>query len=106
MNAYIKRKKCAAAVLSLCLLYKYYKAKYEKKRKEWVRKMHRDRAINGFFEKNVERMKRDDEEQFLKCTRMSVETFNCIFNLLKDKLTKTSIRRPISAECRLFLTLL
>lgn len=69
------------------------------RRRPSVREMHKDRQIHGFFERNFQKMKKCDPEQFFMCTRMTADTFDLLLNLLKEKLTKCSIRTPISPEC-------
>lgn len=74
-------------------------------RRYWVRELYQDRDTNGFFAVTFKRIKENDPEQFKIATRMKSETFDVLFNLLEPHLTKNSIRTPIGAECRLFLTL-
>lgn len=87
--------------------YKYIKKiKRSRERKRiWVREVNINRNIDGFFERSFNIIKNRDPQQFSRATRMSGEVFEMLFNLLEARLTKNSIRKPISAKCRLFLTL-
>lgn len=84
---------------------KFIKEKRRGCRRFWVRELYQDRELNGFFSRTFHHIEEKDPETFRMATRMSVNTFNVLYNLLEDSLTKTSIRTPISAKCRLFLTL-
>lgn len=46
-----------------------------------------------------------DHEEFFKSTRMSVQQFDYLHNLLKPKLRKRSKRNPLPTEVRLAVTL-
>ena len=46
-----------------------------------------------------------DEEEFINFTRMDVQTFMYLFNLVEDRLVKYSWRVPIPVELSLAVTL-
>lgn len=84
--------------------YEAYK-EYKKMRKRScrrfsVRELYGDRNLSGFFERTFKQLKEYNEEQFYVATTVKPETFDVLLNFLKEKLTKTSIRTPISPECR------
>lgn len=106
---YATRRRAQGAALlgvSLCLLYCSTKNNNLRKKRASVRKMHEDRGVNGFFERNYKKMREVDPEQFAMSTRMTVATFDLLLSLIRPRLEKTSLRTPISPECRLFVTLL
>ncbi|KAK5644198.1 hypothetical protein RI129_008043 [Pyrocoelia pectoralis] len=74
-------------------------------RRWWVRPANRSRNKDGYFINNYLQLKEIDPEDFFKHTRMTRNLYNRIINLLEPELTKHSIRKPISFECRLALTL-
>lgn len=95
-----RRSRCAAILgVITCFLYQL-NTKKQRKSREGVRQMHKDRLINGFFEKNYMKMRNIDPEQFLMCTRMTVATFDVFLELIRHKLEKISMRKPILPECR------
>lgn len=65
-----------------------------------------ERQSHGFFQNAYQIIKQKYSHEFRKVTRMSLPVFNLLLNLMKEKLEKTSIRRPIEPECRLVLTLM
>lgn len=65
-----------------------------------------ERRTKGFYKKIFCVLKRKDEDEFRKITRMGVGQFELLLNLLKERLTKISNRKPIEPESRLALTLL
>lgn len=85
--------------------YKYY-LKICNNRRWWVREINETRNTHGFFIQLFKIVQDRDPDQFQKATRMSVEQFKILLNLLEKKLTKHSIRKSIDPECRLALTLM
>lgn len=59
----------------------------------------------GAHTKLVTYFKTNDHEEFFKFTRMSVEQFNFLHDLLKPKLQKQSHRIPLPTEIRFAATL-
>lgn len=47
----------------------------------------------------------NDSEEFYNMVRMDLQCFRVLYNLLYERLLKTSLRRPLSGELRLVLTL-
>lgn len=82
------------------------KLKSRRKKRWWVRPVYQNRDKFGFFQMTFQTMKKDDPEMFAKATRMDVNNFNLLLNLMGPRLEKASPRKPISAECRLALTLM
>lgn len=71
-----------------------------------MRKFYEERKNLGFYELSFKSLILDNEDLFFKATRMNKQNFQIILNLTKHRLVKTSIRKPIAAECRLLLTLM
>lgn len=65
-----------------------------------------ERELHGFFNTLFKVIKEEDDVHFRKATRMGVKQYKLLLTLLEKKLTKKSIRKPISAECRLIVTLM
>jgi len=83
------------------------KKKYKISRRWWI-KPHLSVQIRhnfGAHQKLFKYFKTSDHEEFFKFTRMSVEQFDMLHNLLKPKLEKRSHRKPLETELRLALTL-
>jgi len=74
-------------------------------RRWWVRPMLRDRESLGHFHNLFQFMKNNDDEQFFKYTRMTVQQFEKLLHIVKSKLMKHSHRKPLSPEHRLAITL-
>jgi len=74
-------------------------------RRWWVRPMLRDRESLGHFHNLFQFMKNNDDEQFCKYTRMTVQQFEKLLNIVKLKLTKHSHRKSLSPEHRLAIIL-
>lgn len=81
------------------------KKKKTSKRKYWVRPMLLERKEKGHFHTLFQFMKNHDHEQFFKFTRMSVSQIEKLLEILREPLTKRSIREPLSPEHRLCITL-
>lgn len=77
----------------------------KRNRRWWVRTANVTRNIDGYYKTCYQRIKECDPEAFFKHTRMTRPVYNLLLTLIKDPLTKKSIRRPIPAECRLAITL-
>lgn len=59
----------------------------------------------GAHQKLFKYFKTSDHEELFKFTRMSIDQFDMLHNLLKSKLEKKSNRTPLTTELRLALTL-
>lgn len=94
------------SILGYAALLRLKSLRRRKRRRWWVRPVYQDREKGGFYETTFQIMKSRDPEMFVKTTRMNLESFNVLFTCIGDKLQKYSFRKPISAECRLLLTLM
>lgn len=63
------------------------------------------RKKKGHFHTLFQYIKIKDHEQFFKFTRMTVSQFEELLQILRESLTKKSIREPLSPEQRLCITL-
>lgn len=59
----------------------------------------------GAYRKLFMYFRRSDHEEFYKMTRMSVQQFDYLHDLLKPMLTKRSRREPLPTEIRIAVTL-
>ncbi|XP_071559875.1 putative nuclease HARBI1 isoform X1 [Temnothorax nylanderi] len=83
------------------------KKKHKLSRRWWV-KPHLSVEMRhnfGAHQNLFKYFKASDHEELFKFTRMSVEQFDMLHNLLKPKLEKRSHRTPLATELRLALTL-
>lgn len=76
------------------------------RRRWWVRPVNVDRKDLGFHQIGFAQLKLRDEEHFFKATRMTVNKFNALLILLKERLQRFSRRKPIDEETRLGITLM
>lgn len=76
------------------------------RRRWWVRPVNVNRNDLGFQQIGFAKLKANDKEHFFKATRMTVEKFNALLILLKERLQRFSRRKPIDEETRLGLTLM
>ena len=74
-------------------------------RRWWVRPLNLDRNYTGYFNTTFLKMKAIDLEEFFIQTRMRRPEYDLLLELVKGDLSKSSMREPISAECRLAVTL-
>lgn len=84
---------------------KAYENLQKNSRRFWVRPLYLERDVSGFFVSTFHKLKNRDHEQFNIATRMSPAIFDCLLNILRDRLEKNS-SRAIAPDCRLFLTLM
>lgn len=96
---------CLYVLHQLYLMVRKFHERNASQRRWWVRPANRSRDKDGYFVNNYLKLKEIDPEAFFKHTRMTRELYNGLLNLLKDHLSKHSIRKPIDFECRLALTL-
>lgn len=76
------------------------------KRRWWIRPVNVSRKDLSFHVTCFAQLKFRDEEHFFKATRMSVAKFNGLLCLVGERLQRFSMRKPISAEMRLGITLM
>lgn len=98
--------KILSILMIVLIVYDVYMKRDKKCRKVWVREVNKTRDKDGFFKKCFKEIKSKDEDHFFKATRMNVQTFNLLLGLLKQKLTKYCLRKPIEPENRLTVTIL
>lgn len=96
----------------LCFLYLLYlcyrmvlSLNIRQQRRWWVRPFLLERDLDGYFAATYLKLKQSDPEEFFKHTRMNIQKYEQLLELLKQHLTKKSIRPPIDFECRLAVTL-
>lgn len=81
------------------------KQRIRKKRQWKVRPINRNRIKEGVFSTLVKDMIMSDEEQFFKYTRMTINQFNHLHELIKLDIQKDKKKSHISAKERLIITL-
>ncbi|KAL1489767.1 hypothetical protein ABEB36_013701 [Hypothenemus hampei] len=93
----------------LCVAYQFIVAinsqPERRLRRWWVRDIYQNRIEFGYFNIMYKKMKERDPEEFFTHTRMDRDVYDLLLSLIKEKLTKTSIKTPINFECRLAVTL-
>lgn len=94
------------AFLHLTTVYLYLKQKRHSKRRWWVRPINRTRNNLGFFNNQFKEAYETDHEEFFNMTRMTPAQYDHICHLVRPFLTKRSIRKPISVNERIAVTLL
>lgn len=106
MNSLQLRKAALVTVNSIEIILQLLRRKKKKtsKRKFWVRPMLLQRKKKGHFHTLFQYIKIKDHEQFFKFTRMTVSQFEELLQILRESLTKKSIREPLSPEQRLCIT--
>lgn len=96
----IKLALCVVIILIILLL-----RKRRSLRRYWVRPLLQLRPTHGIFHSQYEFLKQHEQETFFQYTRLTVEQFDVILELVGPSLEKHSIRQPLSPEFRLFFTL-
>lgn len=74
------------------------------RRRWWVRPVNRSRKEDGHYDNLFRQLKETDHEEFFRLTRMRPDTFDQLLHLVSPFLVKKSIRKPLSTELRLALT--
>lgn len=81
----------------------------EKKRfrRWWSKPIIRYNYLTGYngFASIFKYFQLNDEEEFINFTRMNVQTFEYLYQLVRERLTKRSRRPPLPSELRLGLTI-
>lgn len=90
--------------LSLYIMWKKKKSKRWINRRWWVRSINERRAAYGDFLTLFTELKKDPD-LFFRYTRMDIDTFYELLNMVQPYLQKKSIRKPICPEQRLAITL-
>ncbi|KYQ53230.1 hypothetical protein ALC60_07634 [Trachymyrmex zeteki] len=94
--------------LMLMLLLAKMHSKERRIRRWWVRPINYPRETQGIFWNHSYRLCNQqviDYEEFFDYTRMDVQQFNYICDLVRPYLSKRSIRTPLSVELRMAITL-
>ncbi|XP_037939972.1 protein ALP1-like [Teleopsis dalmanni] len=76
------------------------------RRRWWVQPVNLNRDTDGFYETVTKSLIENNNEEFFKKTKMTVEKFNTLLHLLEDRLEHYSQRKPIEPSLRLSLTLI
>lgn len=99
-------KKQAAAIIIAAYLKKKNKLKVQKKRK-WVRDWIRRREIEDTARNLIQELRNESSNSFRQFFRMSAEQFDILLDKLRPSISKqdTNMRKAISAESRLLITL-
>lgn len=80
--------------------------RYRGTKRMWTRANNTDRNTKGYFVTVFQKIKQLDQEEFFSHTRMNKKQYDILLNLIKSRLTKSTLRRPpIDFECRLALTI-
>lgn len=74
-------------------------------RRWWVHPINQKRKIHGDYYSLIVEMRQHDPEMFFSYTRMSIEQFDWLLNLVGPYLTKFSRREPLPEALRLLVTL-
>jgi len=95
------------AYLHLTSMYLYLRRKRRRKRRRWwVRPINRTRSDLGYFNNHFKEAYETDYEEFFNMTRMTPVQYDHLCHLVRPFLTKRSLRRPISVNERVAVTLL
>lgn len=76
-----------------------------KVRRWWIRPVNYPRESQGIYNNLFRELKNTDHEEFFEYTRMAVQQFNYICDLVNPYLSKRSIRTPLPVKLRVAITL-
>lgn len=74
-------------------------------RRWWVRRVNRRKRQQGFVYNLFREIKSNDHEEFFVYTRLSPEQYKILLELITPYLRKCSIRKSLSSDTRLAITL-
>lgn len=74
-------------------------------RRWWVRPVNYSRETQGTYTNLFKELRTMGHEEFFDYTRMNVQQFDYICNLVRIYLTKRSIRTPLPLQLRVAMTL-
>lgn len=74
-------------------------------RRWWIRPLNYSRETQGTYRNLFRELRTMDHEEFFDYTRMNVQQFDYICNLVRPYLTKRSIRTPLPLQLRVAITL-
>ena len=88
-------------------LVEYLARRRKKFRRWWSKPLVRQNYLTGYgcYERVFQYFCIRDEEQFINFTRMNVQTFMYVYDLVRERLVKRSRRPPLPSELRFSLTL-
>ncbi|XP_016839763.1 protein ALP1-like [Nasonia vitripennis] len=88
-------------------LEEYLDRKRKKFRRWWSKPLIRQNYLSGYggYAMVFRYFQLNDEEQFIHFTRMNVQTYNYVYDLIRDRLVKRSRRTHLPPELRFSLTL-
>lgn len=90
----------------LAVAVKKFMAKRPRQRRRWwVRPVNQQRRKHGYFATLIKVMKEEDQEQFFTFTRMTLDIFKKLLELVGSHLDKKKTRDILCAEERLLITL-
>ena len=97
-------------VVNICINYLIYVRqvyKMRKLRRCWSKPLIRHNYLTGYnnFQRVFQYFKLNDEEEFINFTRMNVQAFMVLYNLVENRLVKLSRRPALPPELVLSLTL-
>lgn len=93
--------------LHLISIYLHLRRKRRRREKRWwVRPINRTRNELGYFNNQFKEAYETDHEEFFDMTRMTPAQYDHLCNLVRSFLTKKSIRKPISLNERIAITLM
>lgn len=95
-----------ACLLHLTSMYLYLKRKRRRERRWWVKPINRTRNELGYFNNQFKEAYETDHEEFFDMVRMTPAQYDHLCNLVRLFLTKKSLRKPISVNERIAMTLL
>lgn len=91
--------------LLLMLLLAKKQSKKKRIRRWWVRPINYGRETQGIYRNLFRELRTTDQEEFFDYTRMNVQQFDYICDLVRPYLTKRSIRTPLPLQLRVAITL-
>lgn len=91
--------------LLLMLLLAKMQLKKKRIRRWWVRPVNYSRETQGVYRNLFRELRTTDHEEFFDYSRMNVQQFNYICDLVRPYLTKRSIRTPLPLQLRVAFTI-
>lgn len=88
-------------------LKEYLAARRKKFRRWWSKPLIRQNYLTGYggYAMVFQYFQLHDEEQFINFTRMDVQEYTYVYDLIRERLVKRSRRPPLPPELRFDLTL-
>lgn len=92
-------------LILLMLLLAKMQVKKKRIRRWWVRSINYPREYQGIYRNLFRELRTTDHEEFFDYTRMNVQQFEYICDLVRPYLIKRSIRTPLPLKLRVAITL-